>query len=244
MPFALLFGIQRVFNFFGLHVSRRQKGVNSTSAENEQLRLLGTDVRCIFEVGAADGRDALTYSKAFPEAKIYAFEPLPENFKKLAEVAKENPNIVAIKKAVSDVPGKAQFNVTALSDASSLLESNQTGSTFDRYTVPVNTIEVDVTTLDIFTAQEKITEIDLLKMDAQGAELLILHGAKHLLENTAVRMIYTEINFMDIYRAGTKWYDLASYLGNFGFKLHAFYNLNYNQNGQLAWADAIFTKEG
>jgi FkbM family methyltransferase len=243
MSFALLFGIQRIFNFFGLHVSRRRKGVDATSAENEQIRLLGSNVRCIVEVGAADGRDTLTYSQIFPNAQIFAFEPLPENFEKLAEISRNATRITAVNMAVSDKPGKAKFNVTALPDASSLLEPNSTGSTFDRYIVPTHVMEVDVTTLDAFASKHSITAIDLLKMDAQGAELLILHGAAELLGKAAICMIYTEINFMDIYRGGTKWYALASFLCERGFKLQAFYNLNYNQNGQLAWADAIFTRK-
>ena len=35
----------------------------------------------IFEIGACEGEDSIKYSRLFSNAKIYAFEPLPENIK-------------------------------------------------------------------------------------------------------------------------------------------------------------------
>jgi FkbM family methyltransferase len=242
MAFTLLFGIQRVFGFFGLHVSRRTKGAAVDSSETEQFRLLGEDVTCIVEVGAADGRDSLMYAERYKNARVFAFEPLPESFRKLEDISHSNDRVIAVNQAVSNRVGKAVFNITTLADASSLLPPLVTGSSFDRYTVPAGTIEVDVTSLDAFAAKNGIGQIDLLKMDAQGAEIQVLEGARELLKNNAIRMVYSEIDFTDLYVGGGRWYALASLLYDHGFKLHNFYNLYHNQNGQLCWGDAIFVR--
>ena len=53
---------QKLFGLFGLHVRRLEKGVKIDSAMEEQLRLAGNQVQCVFEIGAADGRDCVIYA--------------------------------------------------------------------------------------------------------------------------------------------------------------------------------------
>ena len=235
--------LQSIFGLFGYHVSKRERGANPDSSLTEQFRLLGSDVSCIFEVGAANGRDTAMYADKFPRATVHAFEPLPVNFKSLAERAAQNPRIVAVNSAVSDAIGSAEFHVTNLPDASSLFAPRETGSTFDRHMTLKETITTDVTTLDEYIRKNHIEQIDLLKMDAQGAELKILQGAHKSLESNCIKLIYSEVLFMDIYSGSAKWFEIASFLYQFGFRLHGLYNLNHNQNAQLAWGDAIFTRQ-
>jgi FkbM family methyltransferase len=231
---------QRFFGLFGLHVSRRTRGVQLDSALEEQLRLAGDDVRVIFEVGAADGRDAAVYTARCPNADVHAFEPLPANFKKLAQRASNEPRIKAINKAVSDTNGKAEFHVTALDDASSLLAPTTTGATFDKYTKQVGTINIETITLDNYCIDNNIDRIDLLKMDAQGAELKILNGAAKLLDKRSISVIFTEVNFVDIYVGIALYHDIAHFLEEKDYVLHSLYNFHHDQNGKLTWADAIF----
>jgi FkbM family methyltransferase len=235
--------VQKFFNALGFQLSRRAPGVQIDSALEEQLRLLGKDAKTIFEVGAADGRDSAIYAARCAGAAIYAFEPLPASFTKLQAIAKLESRIKAVNAAVSDKSGTAKFHVTALDDASSLLPPAKTGSTFDKYMSAVDEIEVDTITLDGFCEIHKISQIDLLKMDAQGAELKILHGSSRLLTERAIKVIYSEVDFMEIYKDCGKYHEIASYLYDFGYVLHNLYGLVSNQNGRLAWGDAIFVRD-
>jgi len=136
--------IQRLFSVFGLHVRRLESGVNYQSAFSEQIRLVGDDVLTIVEVGAANGRDCLTYLSTFPDAILHAFEPHPDSFKTLAEKARQNSRLVAVNKAVSSESGKMPFYLTSLTDASSLYAPQSTGSAFDKYTKSSKCVDVDV----------------------------------------------------------------------------------------------------
>jgi FkbM family methyltransferase len=234
--------VQKIFNTFGFQLSRRTPGVQTDNAIEEQFRLMGRNVKTIFEVGAADGRDSAMYASRFTEAAVYAFEPLPVNFKKLEANAEREPRINAINAAASDMSGKASFHVTEWDDASSLLPPAKTGSTFDKYMSAVDQIEVNTITLDEFCDAHKIGHIDLLKMDAQGAELKILHGSARLLAKKAINVIYSEVDFMEIYENAGRYHEIASYLHGFGYELHNLYGLVSNQNGRLAWGDAIFIR--
>lgn len=208
----------------------------------EQHRLVAK-ATMIFEVGAADGRDCEQYRKDFPLATVHAFEPLPGNFKKLAARAATDPCIRAHQLALSDTAGRAMFHVGEWADSSSLLKAKDTGSTFDAYQASTGTVEVETDTLDAVASRNGVTRIDILKMDAQGAELAILRGGTKLLEAGAVKVIYTEAQLRPLYEGAGTFAQISTLLQKHGFVLHNLYNLNHNQRGQLCWCDALFVLE-
>lgn len=233
--------IQGLFNRLGLQVRRLESAASLSQAYSEQKRLLGGRVpKTIFEVGAADGRDTSRYAEDYPTARIFAFEPVPESYANLAARAIHCPRIVPIQKAASSHPGTAQFNIGTFEDSSSLYTAQYTGSSFDQYQKPVRTISVGVTTIDDIATEYDVKTIDILKMDAQGAELDILRGAMRLLESDRIGIIYSEVHFMASYAGAPLFDQVASFLRDAGFDLHNLYNLVHNQDARLAWGDAIF----
>ena len=52
-----------------------------------ELRLLckKDDELVIFDVGSCEGEDSVRFSRLFPRSKIFAFEPIPDNFTLLEE---------------------------------------------------------------------------------------------------------------------------------------------------------------
>jgi FkbM family methyltransferase len=238
-------GIQQIFNHFGLQIRRVDRGVSYVDPYVEQCRLLEKHrVEVIFEVGAADGRDCLRFAELFPTAQVHAFEPVPASFSKLQEriVTAEN-RIKIVNVALSDTLGTATFNLAQWDDASSLFQANQTGSTFDEYSMAREIIEVKTDTIDNYCQTVGIDRIDLLKMDAQGAELNILKGAKNTLSKSPIPLIYSEVSFLNLYEGGAPFDVLTTYLRTHGYQLHNLYGLVTNQKGQLAWGDAIFVHQ-
>jgi FkbM family methyltransferase len=236
--------IQTSLNRVGLQIRRVDRGVSYTDVYSEQVRLLqDRQVNTVFEVGAADGRDTLSYAALFPNARVFAFEPVPASFQKLKESTQQEQRICSINTALCNTVGTAKFNLAEWPDASSLFPANQTGSTFDEYNQSKAHIQVQTETIDHYCQEHKIDNINLLKMDAQGAEFDILNGAESMLQKGRIDLIYTEVNFMEIYQ-GAKSYDaIAGYLRKYGFQLHNLYGLTTNQKGQLTWGDAIFVRE-
>ncbi len=232
--------LQGVANRLGYHILRRDLNVSVDDAFREQLRLIGSDVSCIVEVGAADGRDTERYALASPNAKVVAFEPVPKSFKALHERAVLSPTIQAVNAAVSDSIGNEEFYIGNWVDASSLMKANFTNTNYDAYTAPTHCINVDVVTLDSFCSENGINNIDLLKIDAQGAELKVLTGATALLSSKAIRVIYCEVNFLEIYKSSPLFHDISLFLYMHGFGLHGLYDIVRDHQGRVLWADAIF----
>lgn len=237
---ALKLFIQSIANRAGYQIRRLDRGVDLHDAATEQKRLLASPVRTIFEVGAADGRDAAEYAAGYPEADVYAFEPVPESFERLMEHAAAQPRLHGFQCAMSNSRGKATFNLGNWLDASSLLKPRATGSTFDAYQASSRAIEVETDTIDDFCLRHEIGRIDLLKMDTQGAELLVLEGAERMLAGGAIGIIYTEIQFAELYEGAAQAHQVTDLLSRHGYRLHNFYDLHHNQRGELCWGDAIF----
>lgn len=226
----------------GYHIHQLERGASKVDPYTVQRHLAGSDVEILFEVGAADGRDVLVYHEMFPKAVIHCFEPIPDSFMKLVEKTAGFDRVRANQCALSENEGVAQFHMAALTDASSLFASKPTDFSYDRYTRPAGIIDVKTDTIDTYCAREQIDRIDVLKMDAQGAELLVLKGATAMLARGAIGLIYTEINFLDHFDGGVRFDKLMGFLcDEHGFKLHNIYGMVHNQRGELAWADAIFT---
>lgn len=225
-------------------VYREVNTLRRDAFHDQQMLLSGTQVQTIFDIGANIGQTTAKYSSLFPESTIYSFEPLPESFQKLHRRFKGNNLVKPIQLAVSDKVGKRKFYVNQDSGTDSLLPTvDEVG-----YWVAPNiikniaTIEVPVTTIDDFCRQVSINEIQILKMDIQGGELMALEGATEKLSQGFISLIYTEILFVPIYEGEALFYEICNFLSGYGYTLFNMYNFYYAKNGQVKWGDAIFIR--
>jgi FkbM family methyltransferase len=64
----------------------------------------------VCDVGSMDGEDAVTFRRAVPHARVYAFEPNPVNYRLMAaDRALERCNIRLVPLAISNLDGEADF---------------------------------------------------------------------------------------------------------------------------------------
>jgi FkbM family methyltransferase len=134
------------------------------------------------DVGANIGGYAIRAAK---HAYVYAFEPEPRNFylfKLNIRLNNVQSEVKAFQVAAGSYLGKAKLTISDYHGRHSLLNKDVR----DR-----RTIEVDVVSLDNILASED--RIDVIKIDVEGAEPLVLKGAREILKRTKIVIIEATI---------------------------------------------------
>lgn len=143
----------------------------------------------IIDVGAHIGYYTLIFSKLTGKTgEVYAFEPEEENFNLLQKNVKKLKNVKITKKAVSDKAGFIDFyKAEGSTGLHSVLPSD-----FRK-----NKTSVESANLDNFVQEEKINNIDLIKIDIEGGEPYAFLGAKKILSQPSLMVImeFTPSNF-------------------------------------------------
>jgi FkbM family methyltransferase len=214
---------------------QRKEYINSPLAnEQEVLRFFDKfSAIIIFDIGACEGEDSIKYSKLFPNAKVYSFEPLPKNI----IIAEENlktynaTSVTLVPVALSDKTGKQVFyvssgrpeNAYAQEDwdygnkSSSLLPPDEV-LTAHKWLKFNEQIEVRTDTLENYCNQNSIKVVDFIHMDVQGAEALVLQGAGDFITN--IKAIWLEVSEITLYKNQSLRKDLESFMRNHNFWLY------------------------
>ena len=135
----------------------------------------------IFDVGANLGVFSLYVSSVVPQAKIFTFEPGPSTFKSLELNMRINKRskVNLLRLAVGNVDGEIGFDASLHSRATAKI-SGSSG------------LKVGSVRLDSFCQREGIQKIELLKVDVEGYEDAVFEGAKGLLQEQRVELLYFE----------------------------------------------------
>lgn len=201
-------------------------------------------ISTVFDIGANVGDVAVHLLANFPEAKVWAFEPHRATFDTLSRRFESEPRLSAVNLGLSNRSGQQTLKLYGTTGLNSILPiDNRAGAFLEGYdTIERGTEIIDMTTLDEYCLDQNIRSIDFLKLDIQGWEQICLQGGDDLLERGAIRFVYTEVVFVDLYENQVFYEDLALYLRKFGYRLFSLYALSFNEAGQLCWADALFCK--
>ncbi len=126
-----------------------------------------------YDIGANAGYYTLLLSRLVgPNGKVFSFEPLPENLVNLTHHVLENRlgNCHVIQGAASDRSGLASFQIAS---------SNSMGSIGGGDSA----LQVSTFSLDALVTGAAIPPPDFVKMDVEGAEGLVLAGARTILRS-------------------------------------------------------------
>lgn len=169
-------------------------GIRVESAElNFVLRTLRPGM-AFFDVGADVGIFTLAAGQKLRghAAAIFAFEPCRSSFAILEKNLRLNglSEIHIVRAAISDTTGEPELFVNApLKDGlNSLREPSHTDAQV------VARERVPTVTLDEFMLRAGIRRVDTMKVDAEGAELLVFRGGQQLLKRPDAPLILYEGN--------------------------------------------------
>jgi FkbM family methyltransferase len=161
----------------------------------------------LFDVGAKGGITDLI--KLAPVTTVYAFEPNPEEHKKLLTLKHPYHACNFYNLALGEKTGVTNFRIANKPSYSSVLEFDQAQfkqhlalmPLYDQWTKDFTThkaFPVSIDTIDHFCIANNISEINFLKLDTQGSELQILRSSNSILQH--VHVIKCEVTFTPVYK--------------------------------------------
>lgn len=210
----------------------------------------------LFDIGACEGLSSVRYLSLFPNSRIYTFEPVPENFKKVL-INKENYNLKKLypfELGLSFEKGEATFyvssgtppnkdipadNSTSFGNKSSSLYKPDKTKEVHPWLEFKETITIKTDTLDNFCENQNIPSIDLIHMDVQGAELMVLQGGENILKT--VNSIWLEVERVTLYKDQALKEDIELFLNKNGFVCQLS-KLNHISGDQL-WIKKSYLKK-
>jgi len=180
----------------------------------------------VLDIGAHIGIFSIFAAKKAKNGKIYSFEPLKNNYILLKKNLKINgiKNVIPINKAVSNKTSKKMINISnSNTGSSSFVLDEHSGS-----------IIVQTTSLQKIISDHKLTKINFLKMDVEGAEYEILSNCtKNVLKK--IDKISMEVHPLD---KNNNEKTLKIFLEKNGFKV-IIVRLNSQDKNCLLYANKI-----
>lgn len=143
-------------------------------------RKLCVEAETVFDIGANTGLYSLITKSLNSKAKVYAFEPVPKVLDYLNYNVKLNHyDIKVVSKATSNYNGQA---TVFLRKGEGFTTSVTVNKSLLAETTPKDELIIETIRLDEFIKNNKITKIDLMKIDVETHEPEVLEGMGEYLD--------------------------------------------------------------
>lgn len=210
-----------VLSFFNISYATVQLPYCDTYAAMMFTKNYLPDNPVIIECGGCNGHDTRLMTQTWPLGEVHTFEPVPALFQVLKANTLLFSNVFSYELALGDYCGKALFHVSKYNDinsgSSSLLPPKKHVER-DPQTKFDEKIIVNIVTLDAWAAEHGIQYIDFLWLDMQGYELNMLKVSE--LAKKA-KVIFTEVEFIDLYAGQYLYQDVFNWMLENNFELVA-----------------------
>jgi len=172
-------------------------------AERQLIRSILFPGAVVVDIGANIGIYSRFLSRCVGRAGVvHAFEPSPENFRRLESATRKLTNMRLSQAAVGERSGRSHLY---LSDNLNVDHRAYPPGGDSRDTVPIDVITLD----DYFSPGDRV---DLIKLDVQGYELHALRGANRVLHENPAGKVILELWPYGLRQAATPWPDLIAAL--------------------------------
>lgn len=187
--------------YFALYVIankfiQKYEGFSYYFEKNGEERLLNalvnSEINTVFDVGANVGLWSEIASNKFPNANIHSFEISQKTFESLKKKLANNHRVRLNNFGLGRDKGEFEYkDYGGNSGANSLIVD---GDFHDKWIEPV-LLKTSLESGDSYCKGNNIKEIDILKIDVEGAEHLVLKGFSDMLSKGAIKAIQFEYGY-------------------------------------------------
>ena len=173
----------------------------------------------VIEIGANQGHFTTIFSHLVGnKGKVYAFEPIPTTFRRLSRDVSANrwfDNVVFNNLAAGDVTGPITLHMPDDDHGQASIMPQEVGSWSNAQ--EVSTYDCQICKLDDYIKDNSFAKPSFIKIDVEGAELLVLKGAIETLTKHQP-LIYLEICYAWSRNFGYAPSDIVSFLQTLGYR--------------------------
>lgn len=228
----------------------QSKPLDCSLQSNQALALLDRPLR-IVDVGAqslATESHVYTALLEIPGVQIVGFDPLREKMHERSE-AEAHPGLTLLPYALGD-GGTHTLYVNNDDATSSLFPLNEPHNECFNHLSTLRTIRTEQVATQRMDDVLPEGPVDFLKLDVQGAELMVLRAGERTLSRTAV--VHSEVEFSPIYLNQPLFPSVQEFLASRNFALidllipgryHYVVPSGRSAQDRLVWADAVFFRE-
>jgi FkbM family methyltransferase len=212
-------------------------------AELRRLPLLNARrIDLVLDVGANQGQYATELRRSGYRGRIVSFEPLASAYRELERRAAAAPEWETRNFALGETEGTTSIHVAGNSWSSSLLPMGARHLASAPESAYVAEEQVEVKTLDALAPElARPDERVWLKLDVQGYEIPVLHGAEKTLAQ--VEVVETELSLVELYEGQALFGDVIAHLAERGFGAWFFEPVFRDPaSGELLQIDGIFAR--
>lgn len=206
----------------------------------------------VVDVGAqslGDGSHPYSPLAAITPVDIVGFDPLASRLAERAQRERSDGSLTLLPYAIGD---GAEHTLYVNNDdaTSSLLPFDRESNARFNHLSTLETVRTEQVTTHRLDDVLPVGPVDFLKLDVQGAELMVLRGGPATVAAAAV--VHCEVEFAPIYARQPLYPEIHGELAAHGFALIDLLNLaRYHYvtaseaatNDRLLWADAVFFRD-
>jgi|15BtaG_2_1085339.scaffolds.fasta_scaffold15478_2 FkbM family methyltransferase len=211
--------------------------MNELIGRMRSLKNKGFSPETIVDVGANMGLWSAHVIQVFPQSNYFLIDGNPNVEDRLGYMSKHNQNINYSISLLSDQEETAVFHIPksnpVCTGASILRERTKHYRDDDC----VSFLEIETQTLDSLLKKESIENVDFLKLDVQGAELMVLGGGLNTLKN--VSYLSLEVQFQEYNTGAPVSEEVINFVNKQGFQLYDIFDRGYHDDF-LTGADFLF----
>ena len=238
---SLVMGIKSVTRRFGVDLVK----YDLRHSESKMLEhvIQQYKINTILDVGANIGQYAMDAIKNGYQGSIYSFEPIPSVYKTLEMTAKKYSGWQVFNLGAGRMEDEMMINVSENFVSSSILKVEEASLTAEPTTRITHQEKIKLTTIDSFlNSHPEIKGEILLKLDVQGYEMEALAGSLKSLSR--IKLIQSELSFVNLYQNGPRYDEVAGFLKQQGFDMFTIIpGFRDDKTGRLLQADGLFIRE-
>lgn len=172
----------------------------------------------VIDIGANIGQYTLLAAERIGNSgRVISFEPADDNFDILQRNVEMNgfgDRVQLIKNAVGSSIGICEFVLATDGGSNSIYQKSTNQSTVKRINVPCVTLD------SIFMSQD-FDRVDLIKIDAEGADFEVIKGAQKTLKKYHP-VLFVEFAERVLIKFGTTPIEMLRFLRQLGYEAHIF----------------------